>query len=256
MAMTLDSDALHRATAARDRLLDLQHGVEVARVDYHDAIRRLHARGGSLREIAESLGLSHQRVHQIVEPVDGSTGRGPGRGRPRRPGRVGERDGPRGAAYMQRIMRRLRAFVGFERFTPEARDVVATAVHQAEALGHRRVGSEDLLIGTAVDEQTVAARALASLGVDAAAIRAQVTGTVTGDAYGPRRRPFTPAARRVLERTLEVVLERGEIEIRAHHVLLALLADDGDAAAILMRLGHSADAVRAAIDAASEHVGT
>jgi hypothetical protein len=36
-------------------------------VAYHQAIRRLHAAGGSLREIAEALGLSHQRVHQIID---------------------------------------------------------------------------------------------------------------------------------------------------------------------------------------------
>jgi hypothetical protein len=36
-------------------------------VDYHQAIRRLHVAGGSLREIAEALRMSHQRVHQIVE---------------------------------------------------------------------------------------------------------------------------------------------------------------------------------------------
>jgi hypothetical protein len=31
------------------------------------AIRRLHEAGGSLREIAEALRLSHQRVHQIID---------------------------------------------------------------------------------------------------------------------------------------------------------------------------------------------
>ena len=44
-----------------------QHAAYRAKVDYHQAIRRLHAAGGSLREIAEALRLSHQRVHQIVD---------------------------------------------------------------------------------------------------------------------------------------------------------------------------------------------
>jgi hypothetical protein len=44
-----------------------QHAAERARADYHLAIRRLHAAGGSLREIAEALRLSHQRVHQIID---------------------------------------------------------------------------------------------------------------------------------------------------------------------------------------------
>jgi hypothetical protein len=44
-----------------------QHAAYRAKVAYHQAIRRLHAAGGSLREIAEALGLSHQRVHQIID---------------------------------------------------------------------------------------------------------------------------------------------------------------------------------------------
>lgn len=37
-----------------------------ARETYHVAIRQLAADGMSLREIAQALGMSHQRVHQIV----------------------------------------------------------------------------------------------------------------------------------------------------------------------------------------------
>jgi ribosomal protein L37AE/L43A len=65
--MTLDPDLVREAEAARERLLESQHAAERARADYHHAIRRLHAAGGSLREIAEVLRLSHQRVHQIVD---------------------------------------------------------------------------------------------------------------------------------------------------------------------------------------------
>ena len=65
--MTLDQGLLREAEAARERLIDAQHAAERAKVDYHHAIRRLHAAGGSLREVAEALGLSHQRVHQIVD---------------------------------------------------------------------------------------------------------------------------------------------------------------------------------------------
>lgn len=68
--MSLDADLVRDAEAARQRLIDSQHVVEQAKVDYHHAIRRLHAAGGSLREIAEALRLSHQRVHQIIEGTD------------------------------------------------------------------------------------------------------------------------------------------------------------------------------------------
>jgi hypothetical protein len=65
--MALDPALVRDAEAARERLLESQHAAEQARVDYHHAIRRLHAAGGSLREIAEVLRLSHQRVHQIID---------------------------------------------------------------------------------------------------------------------------------------------------------------------------------------------
>ena len=65
--MGLDPELVREAKAAREFLLASQHAADRAKVDYHQAIRRLHAAGGSLREIAEALGLSHQRVHQIID---------------------------------------------------------------------------------------------------------------------------------------------------------------------------------------------
>jgi len=69
--MTLDEELLNEAKDVRNRVIDLDYEAERARLSYQHAIRRLHAAGGSLREIAEALGLSHQRVHQIVEGVEG-----------------------------------------------------------------------------------------------------------------------------------------------------------------------------------------
>jgi hypothetical protein len=68
--VTLDPDLLRAAEAARARLLEAQHAAERARADYHHAVRRLHAAGGSLREIADALRLSHQRVHQIIDEAE------------------------------------------------------------------------------------------------------------------------------------------------------------------------------------------
>jgi hypothetical protein len=42
---------------------------------YHREIVKLHRSGRSLREIAEGLGISHQRVHQIVSPAGASRSR-------------------------------------------------------------------------------------------------------------------------------------------------------------------------------------
>jgi hypothetical protein len=71
--VTLDREVLEDALRARDESIGRQLDAERAQVNYQHAIRRLHASGASLREIAEALGLSHQRVHQIVETVTGKT---------------------------------------------------------------------------------------------------------------------------------------------------------------------------------------
>jgi hypothetical protein len=70
--MALDESLLDQAKAAEERVIDAEHEAEVARAEFHRAVRRLQLAGGSLREIAEALGLSHQRVHQIVESAGGS----------------------------------------------------------------------------------------------------------------------------------------------------------------------------------------
>jgi hypothetical protein len=70
--MALDPDLLSQAKAAEGRVIEADHAAEVARADFHRAVRRLQLAGGSFREIADALGLSHQRVHQIVEDAGGS----------------------------------------------------------------------------------------------------------------------------------------------------------------------------------------
>ena len=70
--MTIDSNLLEKARTAGAQLADAERQVLVSRADYHTAIRRLHLAGAPLREIAERLSLSHQRVQQIVNAAGGS----------------------------------------------------------------------------------------------------------------------------------------------------------------------------------------
>jgi hypothetical protein len=70
--MSLDAALLEQAKAAEARVIDAEREAEVARADFHRAVRRLQLAGASLREIADALGLSHQRVHQIVASAGGS----------------------------------------------------------------------------------------------------------------------------------------------------------------------------------------
>lgn len=68
----MDEKLLAEARRAQERMIDAERDAEVAQAEFHRAVRRLHLNGSSLRELAAALGLSHQRVHQIVESAGGS----------------------------------------------------------------------------------------------------------------------------------------------------------------------------------------
>ena len=216
----LDPALLGEARTARDRVLELQHDLERARADYNDVVRRLNAAGGSLREIAENLGLSHQRVHQIVEGGEVPPARG-GRG-------------PRFAW-------------AFERFTRRARQVVVLAQEEAEGLGHTRVGTEHLLLGVLRTEDEAVAPALAEAGLAIESVRTKVEEHVTGES-GRRRAPFTRAAKRALANAVREARDLGDRHIGVEHVLLALLGDErAGATRIAVELGADPERLREAL---------
>ena len=68
----LDPTLLEKATRYGDALREAERAALTARADYHTMVRRLHLAGGSLREIASALGVSHQRIQQIVRGAGGS----------------------------------------------------------------------------------------------------------------------------------------------------------------------------------------
>jgi Clp amino terminal domain, pathogenicity island component len=233
----LDEKILGEARELRDRLLDLQHEEERTRVDYQHAIRRLHAKGGSLREIADELGLSHQRVHQIVgeEPVPLPAPRSfvtPG-------GVVGRRKGP------------------FERFTKEARRVVTLAQSEAKDLAHNYIGTEHLLLGMLRIEDSLGARALADFEVDLEETREDVRRIIgEGEPKERSRRrrgphiPFTPRSKKVLELSLKAARKLKDNYIGSEHILLALVQEEeGVAAQILRERGVEEKGLRRCIEA-------
>lgn len=216
----LDPATLGEARDSRDRMLEAQHELERARADYSHAIRRLHAEGGSLREIAESLGVSHQRVHQIVEGDEGRSARkGPRRGF----------DWP------------------FTRFTRRARQVIVLAQEEAASLGHQRVGTEHLLLGLALADDESTAPVLSEAGLTADAIRERVA-ALEPSGSSKRRRSFTRAAKRVLERSVREAHTLGDRYIGAEHILLGLLADERGGAVLIVRdVGADPEALRASV---------
>src|SRR5437762_12363205 len=70
--MPIDDGLIDSARVAAERLSEADRQALLARAEYHTVIRRLHLAGASLREIAQALGLSHQRVQQVVRDAGGS----------------------------------------------------------------------------------------------------------------------------------------------------------------------------------------
>jgi len=62
-----EPDDLAKIHAHEGKIAKLEQELEKAKADYHSAISKLYFNGKSMRKIAKLLGLSHQRVHQIID---------------------------------------------------------------------------------------------------------------------------------------------------------------------------------------------
>jgi ATP-dependent Clp protease ATP-binding subunit ClpA len=148
---------------------------------------------------------------------------------------------------------RRRAGVGFppvfERFTERARQVVVLAQEEARALKHSYIGTEHLLLGLLREEEGVAARVLASLGVTLEAARARVEEIVgAGDEATAGQVPFAPRAKKVLELALREALAIGHNYIGTEHILLGLAREnEGAAAAVLLHFDVDDDRIRSEV---------
>jgi hypothetical protein len=242
----MDEGLLLEARAARDRFVEAQHDVEAARVDYHHAIRRLHASGGSMREIAHVLGLSHQRVHQIVD----------------------EGAKPAAAAKKPTLLKRLTEGATrecgnpakrpggqmFDRMSADAREAVVLAQDEARALHHNYIGTEHILLGLLGTDLGFAARMLIRAGADQQNVRTVIEQTIGPAPAEPRDGPlrFTPRSKKVLELARQEAKRNHSPHVRGEHVLLGLAREGkGVGAAILSQLGIGYDDLRRRLDRAA-----
>jgi exonuclease VII small subunit len=227
--MTLDPHILASAEAARERVIEHQHELDRARADLNHEIRRLHTGGGSMREISEKLGVSHQRVHQIISDGDDLSD-----------------------SMLRKITERLRdAGSAFTRFTDEARRVVQHSKELADELGAGTVEPTHLLLALAAPQSGPSASALAAAGVDPAALRAVITHHRDVPHQRSRRgRVSVPGStKKALELSLREAIRRGDHRIGSEHLLLGLLrTDDDDVNGALNELRITPTTIREALE--------
>jgi hypothetical protein len=164
--------------------------------------------------------------------------------------RIGEALGVSKQGAQQRFVPRQTDLEGFARtpeftrWTTRARDALQHAVDEAARLGRAYVGTEHLLLGICLGEN-LAVVALDALGADnedlrnAIVARLGTTREVPSDGM-----PFTPPARRVLDRSLREALRLGHNYVGTEHLLIALASGEGLAAEVQHEAGVEPDGVR------------
>jgi ATP-dependent Clp protease ATP-binding subunit ClpC len=118
-------------------------------------------------------------------------------------------------------------------------------------LRHNYLGTEHLLLGLVREEEGVAGRVLEARGVTLKQVRERVKDTVgVGEEVATGQIPFTPRAKKVLERALREALTLGHNHIGTEHLLLGLAREvRGVGARILFELGISPREVAADVTA-------
>ncbi len=135
----------------------------------------------------------------------------------------------------------------YERFTDQARKVMALANHEAQRFNHEYLGTEHILLGLVKEGFGVGANILKNLHVDLSKVRLEVEKFVKS---GPEtvtmgKLSQTPRAKKVIEYAIEEARNLNHNYVGTEHLLLGLLREkSGVAVKVLMNLGLSLNQVR------------
>ncbi|MFI6047297.1 Clp protease N-terminal domain-containing protein [Nocardia sp. NPDC051321] len=121
----------------------------------------------------------------------------------------------------------------FERFSDQARRVIVLTQEEARERGHDYIGAEHMLLAILraceIGSAATTARALAELGIEPAAARAQIALTPgTADHGVSSHIPFTKQARKALENSLREAQTLEHVHIEPSDILLALTSTADD----------------------------
>jgi ATP-dependent Clp protease ATP-binding subunit ClpA len=122
--------------------------------------------------------------------------------------------------------------------TPRTKRVIELAFQTADEMGHRYVGTEQLLLGLLKEGSGVAARVLGELGVTEATARAAVDRLLAEAGGEP---PGAPAPRvhfdadvaGTLDTASDLAVLEGSAQVRADHLLLAMAGPDSGLADLI-----------------------
>src|SRR5690242_10780675 len=114
----------------------------------------------------------------------------------------------------------------FEKFTERAKKMLTLAQAEAERSRHSYIGTEHLLIGLLREEEGLAAKVLANLGVEIGQVRQVIEVTLGRD---PRIviRQIVPTSRvkKVIELSFEESRRMGHSYVGTEHLLLGLILE-------------------------------
>jgi Clp amino terminal domain, pathogenicity island component len=133
-----------------------------------------------------------------------------------------------------------------EGFSKDARQVVHSAQEDARARGYPCVDTEQLILGLLTERGGLGGRLLQDRGLTLERVWARAATLVPHDERGGSTEiPFTPRAKKALQRALMEALRVGRAEVDTEHILLGLLREgDGSAIRLLNELGVDLDGLR------------
>ena len=134
----------------------------------------------------------------------------------------------------------------FEYFTDRTIQIILFAQEESRRLGHRLVGSEQLLLGVIGEQKSPAAQLLIEAGLNLEKAREQVEAMIgRGAGNVPPEIPFTPKVKQILERSLEECRQNGQSYVTPEHLLLSLVRDtDNSAAKVIQAFDVDLEALR------------
>jgi predicted DNA-binding transcriptional regulator AlpA len=179
-------------------------------------------------EIAAMLGLSRQRVNQLIQQDDF-----PAPEAELSAGRIWSREVVEAwvASHPQRATTTGPAMFGL--FSDAARAVVIRAQEEARRLRHHYIGTEHLLLAVLSDAAPAVRQQLASIGIDRASIEADVEAQFPpGDDVPLGHIPFTPRSKAILE---EAPSFAAGAPVEPRHIAQSIVRTSDGVAAVLIR---------------------